>query len=160
MLMANNIRVSCNALALGVFYGVGTCIVLFYNGVILGAVCADYIAAGHSLFLAGWLLPHGAIEIPCILIAGQAGLLLGITLLGRRRRQTLAERLREVRADLVTLIGGGALLLVWAALIESFLSQYHAPSLYGAKIAFGCVQLALLAWLLGRGGAQRREGGA
>lgn len=160
VLMANNIRVARNALALGASYGVGTCIVLFYNGAILGAVCADYIAAGHSLFLAGWLLPHGAIEIPCILIAGQAGLLLGLTLLGRRRRQPLAVRLREVQADLVTLVGGCALLLVWAAIIESFLSQYHAPALYGAKIAFGCLQLALLAWLLGRGGATRREGGA
>lgn len=159
-LMANNIRVARNALALGATYGVGTSIVLFYNGAILGAVCADYVAAGHALFLAGWLLPHGAIEIPCILIAGQAGLLLGITLLGRRRRQPLAARLRAVQADLVTLVGGCALLLVWAAIVESFLSQYHAPALYGAKVAFGCLQLALLAWLLSRGGAAGREGGA
>ncbi len=156
-LMANNIRVSVNALALGVTCGVGTGIVLFYNGVILGAVCADYVAAGQSRFLVAWLLPHGAIEIPCILIAGQSGLLLGLALLGRRRREPLAVRLRAVRADLVTLVGGGALLLVWAAIVESFLSQYHAPSLYGAKIAFGALQAFLLAMLLWRGGAASGE---
>ena len=32
----------------------------------------DYILAGESVFLLGWLLPHGAIEIPAILLAGQA----------------------------------------------------------------------------------------
>ena len=36
------------------------------NGVILGAVMVDYIHAGETLFLTGWLLPHGAIEIPAI----------------------------------------------------------------------------------------------
>ncbi|MDD5705513.1 MAG: stage II sporulation protein M [Kiritimatiellae bacterium] len=158
VLMANNVNVARNSLALGITFGLGTAIVLFHNGAILGAVCADYVAAGHSVFLAGWLLPHGAIEIPAILIAAQAGLLLGMTLLGRRQRQPLTARLRAIAADLATLIGGSALLLVWAALVESFLSQYHAPILYGPKIAFGCMQLVLLALLLGRGGAGRAEG--
>ena len=43
---------------------------------ILGAVAVDYVADGQTRFLLGWLLPHGAIEIPAILIAGQAGLVL------------------------------------------------------------------------------------
>jgi len=36
----------------------------------------DYIRAGQTKFLVGWLLPHGSFEIPAILIAGQAGLIL------------------------------------------------------------------------------------
>jgi uncharacterized membrane protein SpoIIM required for sporulation len=40
-------------------YGVGTIISLFYNGIILGAVSWDYVTDGQTLFLLGWLLPHG-----------------------------------------------------------------------------------------------------
>ena len=40
-------------------WGVGTIIMLFYNGVILGAVAVDYIRAGQTKFLLGWLMPHG-----------------------------------------------------------------------------------------------------
>ena len=75
-------------------WGIGTIIVLFYNGVILGAVAVDYIRAGQTKFLLGWLLPHGVIEIPAILIAGQAGLLLAAALIGRGNRDPLRKRLR------------------------------------------------------------------
>lgn len=145
MLMSNNIRVSINAMALGMTFGVGTVVLLFYNGVILGAVAADYIRAGESTFLFGWLLPHGAVEIPAILVAGQAGLVLGAALIGWGAPRTLRARLREVRAPLVTLIFGAALMLVWAGIIESFVSQYHRPVLiYAIKIAFGVLELAVL----------------
>ena len=71
--MTHNTQVSIFTLALGMTWGVGTIIMLFYNGVILGAVAVDYIHAGQTKFLLGWLMPHGVVEIPAILIAGQAG---------------------------------------------------------------------------------------
>jgi uncharacterized membrane protein SpoIIM required for sporulation len=148
-LMANNIGVSIKALALGMTYGIGTIVILFYNGVILGLVGLDYILAGQLVFLLGWLLPHGSIEIPAILLAGQGGLVLGHTLIGRGDRAPLGQRLRAVSADLMTLIGGVAVMLVWAGLIESFLSQYHEPVIpYSLKIAFGCLELVVLCWFL------------
>ena len=40
------------------------------------------------------------------------------------------------------LISGIAVLLIWAGIIESFMSQYHAPILpYSVKIVFGALQL-------------------
>jgi uncharacterized membrane protein SpoIIM required for sporulation len=150
-LMTNNIRVSILTLATGIAWGVGTLILLFYNGVILGAVAFDYATAGQTTFLLGWLLPHGAVEIPAVLIAGQAGLLLGRTVLVQKSRLSLKLRLRAIAPDLVTLIFGVALLLVWAGIVESFLSQYHEPVVpYWAKIAFGMVELIALAAFLGR----------
>ena len=152
-LMTHNTKVSIFTMALGMTWGIGTIIMLFYNGVILGAICMDYIADGQLKFLAGWLLPHGSFEIPAILIAGQAGLLLGWALIGRGTRKPLAERLREISHDLVTLIGGVGVLLVWAGFIESCLSQYHEPVIpYAAKIAFGLVELTLLTLFLWRSG--------
>lgn len=153
-LMTHNTRVSFFSLALGMSWGVGTLVLLFYNGVILGAVGVDYLAAGQARFLFGWLLPHGAVEIPAFLIAGQAGLVLAGALVGWGRRFTLRQRLRAVAGDVVNLAAGAALLLVWAGFVESFLSQYHEPVVpYAAKIGVGVVELFLLAAFLWKSGA-------
>jgi uncharacterized membrane protein SpoIIM required for sporulation len=155
-LITNNTKVSILALALGVTWGIGTLILLFYNGVVLGAVIFDYVRAGQSVFLMGWLLPHGVIEIPAILIAGQAGLLLGQALIGWNSRENLHQRLRTVTGSLVTLISGAALLLVWAGIVEAFFSQYHQPILpYQFKIAVGLVELIALLTFLTFAGRRR-----
>jgi uncharacterized membrane protein SpoIIM required for sporulation len=152
-LMTHNTKVSIFTLALGMTWGVGTIIMLFYNGIMVGAVAVDYIRAGQAKFLMGWLLPHGAIEIPAILIAGQAGLMLAMALIGWGRRVPLTARLRETSPDLVTLIFGVGVLLIWAGLVEGFLSQYHEPIIpYAVKIAFGLVELLLLFLFLSRSG--------
>lgn len=149
MLMTHNTRVSIFTLAMGITFGAGTILLLFYNGVILGAVCADYLAAGEGVFLAGWLLPHGSIEIPAILIAGQAGFVLASALLGWRSRESFRARLRIAAPDLLMLIFGIGIMLIWAGLIEAFFSQYHAPILpYSIKITFGVIELIALATFL------------
>ena len=153
-LMTHNTQVSFTALALGMTFGVGTIVLLFYNGVILGAVCFDYIRDGQGAFLAGWLLPHGAVEIPAILLASQAGLILGYALIGWNSRLSRSERMRAIAPDLATLAGGAALLLIWAGIVESFFSQYHEPVVpYAAKIAFGSVELAAVLYFFLRAGA-------
>ncbi len=154
-LMTHNTKVSILAMALGMTWAFGTVVLLFYNGVILGAVMVDYILAGQSEFLAGWLLPHGSFEIPAILIGGQAGLILGGALIGWGKRISVRQRLRQISRDLVTLICGVAVLLVWAGIVESFFSQYHAPVLpYWLKITFGIVQLFLLTLFLAKCGSK------
>ena len=155
-LMVNNIKVSINALALGLSWGIGTIVLLFYNGIILGLIAVDYVAAGQTVFLLGWLLPHGVIELPAVLMGGQAGLVLAGALIGWGQRRGLRARLRAVTPDLTTLIFGVALMLVWAGLVEAFFSQYHEPVLpYAVKITFGCLELALLVAFLSRAGQTR-----
>lgn len=150
-LMTHNARVCVLSAALGVTFGIGTAIILLSNGVLLGAVCADYLAAGEGAFLAGWLLPHGSIEIPCILLAGQAGFILGAALLRRDSRNR--RRLRAALPDFLHIAGGCAVLLVWAGLVEAFFSQHHEPALpYVVKSLFGVAQLLFLMvflWLRG-----------
>ena len=65
----------------------------------------------------------------------------------------LTEMLRVLKT------GGASLMLVWAGFVEAFLSQYHEPVIpYAVKIAFGCVELAALAWYYFRvGRAGERE---
>lgn len=152
-LMTHNIRISILTMAMGMSWGVGTVVLLFYNGVTLGAVAVDYVRAGQLKFLLGWLLPHGVVEIPAILIAGQAGLVLAFALVGWGNRSPFKVRLRTVSGDVVTLIFGVGLLLVWAGIVEAFFSQYHEPVLpYSVKIAFGLVELVLLILFLARSG--------
>jgi len=158
-LMTHNIKVAIFALASGMTFGLGTICLLFYNGVMLGAVAVDYIRAGQATFLFGWLLPHGVIEIPAIIIAGQGGLVLAGALIGWGRRVPLAVRMREVSRDLVTLIFGFGLMLMWAGFIEAFLSQYHEPVIpYAFKITFGLVELALLILYLAKSGSTQKLG--
>jgi uncharacterized membrane protein SpoIIM required for sporulation len=153
MYMTHNTQVSVVVMALGLTWGVGTAIFLFYNGVILGAVLSDYVLDGQTKFVAGWLLPHGSVEIPAILLAGQAGLVLASALIGWGTRTSLRARLRAVSNDVVTLIFGVGLMLVWAGIVEACLSQFHEPVVpYSAKIAFGVVELILLTVFLARSG--------
>ena len=148
-LMTHNTQVTLTTIALGMTYGLGTVIVLFYNGVILGAVALDYVRGGQAVFLMGWLLPHGVIEIPAILLGGQTGLVIAYALIGWGSRVSRAERLRAAARDATTLAGGAAVMLVWAGFVEAFLSQYHEPVVpYGLKIAFGVVEAVLLTLFL------------
>ena len=72
-------------------------------------------------------------------------------------RLSLRARLREISPDVVTLIFGVGCLLVWAGFVEAFLSQYHEPVIpYGAKIAFGCVELILLFLFLAKSGTRKK----
>jgi uncharacterized membrane protein SpoIIM required for sporulation len=152
-LMTHNTQVALLTLALGATFGLGTIVVLFYNGVILGAVAFDYVLGGQTVFLLGWLLPHGVIEIPAILIGGQAGLVIAYALIGWGSRITRAERLRNSMPDVVMLAVGCAVMLVWAGIVEAFVSQYHEPVIrYEWKIAFGLVEAALLTIFLWRAG--------
>lgn len=148
-LMTHNIRVAFFVLAAGATWGVGSIVILLYNGITLGAVAADYVGSGYLKFLLGWLMPHGVIEIPAVLIAGQAGLLLANALIGYGDVRSRAARLRGITHDLLALSGGVAVMLLWAGLVEAFLSQYHEPVLpYSLKIGFGGAEFILLfCWL-------------
>lgn len=159
-LMTHNIKVSVFAVGLGFTFGLGTLSVLFYNGVVLGAVSADYMSAGVTPFLAGWLLPHGAFEIPAILIAGQTGFLIALCLLSRTRQSRL-DNLRERGPEILTLVAGLGVLLVWAGVVESFFSQTHEPVLpYSVKIGFGLLELIALFYYLFAVGRSRAIPGA
>jgi uncharacterized membrane protein SpoIIM required for sporulation len=152
-LMTHNIQVALLTFAMGATWGFGSAILLFYNGVTLGAVAADYTHAGFAEFLLGWLLPHGVIEIPAILIAGQAAFVLASALIGWRAPILRRQRLRAARSDLLTLAVGAALMLVWAGIVEAFFSQYHYPILpYSVKITFGVIELAALTVYLQKAG--------
>lgn len=140
-LITHNIELSLLAAGLGVTFGIGTTLLLFENGLLLGAVAVRYTQQGFGVFVGAWLLPHGAFEIPSLLISGQAGFYLARLLLRRREDRDMRQSMHEW----LTLIAGLALMLVWAGLVEAFFSQHHAPVLpYKFKLAVGGAEIVLL----------------
>lgn len=121
-LFNNNSGVGMLCFAIGFIPGCFVFLVLFYNGLIIGAFAGLYHQRGLSLELWSWLLPHGVTELLAIVLCGGAGLVLGRSLLfpGRRTRlQALAE---SGRGAAVVVIGCIALFFI-AALIEGFFRQ-------------------------------------
>jgi uncharacterized membrane protein SpoIIM required for sporulation len=134
-LYTHNIRVSFLAFALGALTIVLGLVILFYNGVILGAVGTLYVLDDVSLFFFAWVGPHGALELPAIVFGGAAGLLVGRALLmpGSLSR---AASLRRVLPSVWRIIIGAALTLVCAGIIEGSFSQFSAKTVpYGLKIS-------------------------
>jgi len=87
-----------------------------------------------------------ALKLYCHRVASVVGLL-SAEIFGYGDRRTRAERLRAATPDLIAIIGGAGVLLVWSGIVESYISQYHQPVLaYDVKIAFGLVESTAL-WL-------------
>jgi uncharacterized membrane protein SpoIIM required for sporulation len=143
-LFNNNIRVSVLGFALGLTFGIGTIIVLFYNGAMLGSIAALYLADHEMKFFIAWVGPHGVIELPCVVFACAAGLLLARTQLRRSEGTTLGQ-IRAIRPKLVDLLVGTSTLLVIAGTIEGGFSQINQPTIsYWFKIGVAIILFILL----------------
>jgi uncharacterized membrane protein SpoIIM required for sporulation len=138
-LFTHNIQVAFFAFALGLTAGVGTVIMLFANGVLLGALAWIYASKGMLAWFWAWILPHGLPEITAICIAGAAGLVLARGLVapqGESRRRAV----RREAQTAVRLVLGTLALFVLAGLIEGTISQIHPPKLSIAfKLGFAAV---------------------
>lgn len=138
-LFTHNISVAILAFALGVTVGIGTAVMLFVNGLMLGSLAQVYAAKGLAGWFWAWILPHGIPEITAICIAGGAGLLLArgqATPRGLRR----GTALRKEAATAVKLLLGTTALFVLAGCIEGTISQIHPPLLpVWFKISFALV---------------------
>lgn len=73
----NNVLVAFRTFVLGAFFGVGTLIIMLYNGIMVGTFQYYFVeqALFKESFLTIWM--HGALEISAIVIAGGAGLTMG-----------------------------------------------------------------------------------
>ena len=145
-IVSNNISVAFNVFALGITAGVGTCLILLMNAMMLGGFAAHFANHGLSYPLWSFLAPHGVLEIFAILVAAAAGLRLGFSLAvpGRRRR---SASLRCGARDAVLLVLGTIPMFAIAAFIEGFITPSYLPGV--VKIVLGVtVAAAVIAYLL------------
>jgi uncharacterized membrane protein SpoIIM required for sporulation len=147
-LYTHNIRVAFLAFSLGALTLVGGHLILFTNGVILGAIAALYHQDGVATFFYAWVGPHGALELPAIVFAGAAGLKLGGGLL-LPGDLTVPASLRAVMPAAVRMLVAAMIVLVAAGLIEGSFSQLSAQAVpFAVKIGVaGVLFLGLVAYL-------------
>lgn len=134
----NNIQVAFTALAAGIAAGVGTVLVLLFNGLVLGIVFGLTIENGQGLPLVEQVASHGLLELSCIVVAAAAGLRIGEAILrpGRRKR---GDALVDEARGAVEIVLGTAPWLVVAGFVEGFVSPsgigWVAATAVGAALA-------------------------
>ncbi len=143
MVTTNNIRVALLAFGLGVTFGVGTIYILIINGTMLGGFAGAYAASGIGSTFWITVMPHGALELSAIVIAGGAGLLTGYNMWCpgmRTRRRALREAAKESALLAVGLIPA----FIIAGIIEGFITPSDViPD--AAKVTLG-VSVAVAYW--------------
>ena len=76
-LFSHNAGIGMLAFALGFALGIPSILLLFYNGLALGAFVALFDSRGLGGEVMGWLIIHGTTEILAVILCGGAGLVLG-----------------------------------------------------------------------------------
>lgn len=153
----NNIRVALLAFALGITFGIGTLFVLVVNGAMLGGLTGAFAASGVGGAFWMTVLPHGALELSAIVIAGGSGLLMGYALCcpGQRTRR---RALREDALKAVQLAAGLIPAFIVAGVYEGFVTPTDAMP-EEAKVALGVVTAAVFWLYLLLGGRHREQEG-
>jgi ABC-type transport system involved in multi-copper enzyme maturation permease subunit len=131
----HNLRTLVLATLLGVFsFGVLGVIVLMLPFMLIGYFLGSMVTAGISpvLFFFAFILPHGVLEIPAIILAGAALLRLGATLAAPARGQTIGEAWLRSFADWARVMVGLVMpLLLGAAILEVMVTPRIAVWLFG-----------------------------
>ncbi|MCV3212833.1 stage II sporulation protein M [Plectonema radiosum NIES-515] len=117
----NNLSVSFGAIAGGMTGGIYTTFLLFFNGLLIGALAT--LVSQNNLAYPFWafVFPHGSLELPAIFFAGGAGFLLARAILfpGKYRRR---DALKFYGSLAVQLLFGIVPMLIIAGTIEGFFS--------------------------------------
>jgi uncharacterized membrane protein SpoIIM required for sporulation len=118
----HNVGIAFRTFAGGVLFGVGSVFFLVYNGLFFGAVAAYVEQAGLGATFWPFVVGHAAFELPAIVLAGAAGLRVGLALISPGRRSRGRALLAASRQAL-PLVYGIAFLLLLAAFVEAFWSS-------------------------------------
>jgi uncharacterized membrane protein SpoIIM required for sporulation len=132
----HNIKVAFLEFIYGTFLSFGTAIILFYNGIMLGAF--QYFCFQKGLLLTSiltiWI--HGTLEISAIVIAGCAGLVMGNSILFPGTYSRLESFKNGARQGLKITVGLVPIFIM-AGFLESFVTRLtDMPAAVKAGIIF------------------------
>ena len=132
----HNVRAIVLATLLGLFsFGVLGIISLALPFVLIGYFMSAVANMGLSplTFITAFVLPHGIIEIPALILAGAAILRLGATLATPAPGRTIGEALLHALADWTRILIGLVIpLMLIAAILEVFVTPQVAILLFGS----------------------------
>jgi uncharacterized membrane protein SpoIIM required for sporulation len=121
-LFTHNLSVGMLAFAVGILAGIPTLILVFYNGLVLGAFA--WLFSRDSLWpmFWAWMLPHAIPELLGVTLCSTAGLMLAKAVVAPGR-QTVSEALQAVGRPSLEMVAASVPLFIVAAFIESFVRQ-------------------------------------
>ena len=118
----HNIGIGFQTFAGGMLAGVGSLVILLFNGIAIGAVAGHLTGIGYTSTFWSFVAGHGAFELTAIILTGSAGLQLGYALIAPGRLSR-GDALRQQARVAVQLVYGATLFLVIAAMLEAFWSS-------------------------------------
>ncbi|AGN00629.1 hypothetical protein L593_03390 [Salinarchaeum sp. Harcht-Bsk1] len=119
---ANNWSVAAGQSLSGLVFGLPTIVSLAFNGANVGFL---YQLEVEPEILVAFVLPHGIVEVPALLLSGALGLHLGRLGWGYVFGSVSRERLADDIDRGFQVLVGLAILFVLAAVIEAFVSPYY-----------------------------------
>lgn len=136
MIAANNIQVAFRAFVYGIFFGLGTLWIMFYNGVMVGAF--EYMFFSRGL---GWqsimvIWIHGTMEIASIIISGSAGLVMGSGILfpgTYSRRESFKRKVKDALKIIIAMVP----FFILAASLESYVTYRMSDTFVSGTRAGG-----------------------
>ncbi|MEO7041091.1 MAG: stage II sporulation protein M [Gemmatimonadaceae bacterium] len=148
-IISNNVTVTYLTFAMGLTAGIGTVLLLIFNGVAIGSGVGLFASRGVARLILAFVAPHGVLELSAICIAGGGGLLIakGILLPGKQtRRDALVENGKRA----INLIAASSLFLLVAGTLEGLVSPRVWPLTWKFAIS-GVTAIVMFAYLsLGR----------
>ena len=123
----NNIGIAFRTFASGILGGLGSIFYLVYNGLAIGAVMGHIEHMGYQGNFYPFVIGHGAFELTAIVLAGVAGLRLGLALLAPGRLSRSQALLASGRRAIGVVYGMAGMLTI-AAFLEAFWSPSPAPA--------------------------------
>jgi uncharacterized membrane protein SpoIIM required for sporulation len=152
-LFQNNLQVGFLTLATGVLAAIPSVFLILYNGMILGAFTAIHHGNGIYAEYWAWMLPHGVTELTAVTLCGGIGLMLGRAVVSPGM-MTRSESLRRAGIEAVRVTLGVAAMLVFAAVVESFLRQSRLAT--APRLIFAAATLVFWASYFVRGAIRER----
>ncbi len=117
----NNTSIGFRTFASGLLFGIGSIIILLFNGLTIGAIAGHLTQLGYIETFWGFVAGHSAMELTAIIISGAAGLKLSSALLRPGQRSRLRALKENAKVALVMMYGAAAMFFI-AAFIEAFWS--------------------------------------
>lgn len=130
----NNLAIDFRIFAGGMLAGLGTLFYLLFNGVHLGAAAGYVNHACNPESFWTFVAGHSSFELLGMVVAGMAGMRLGLAIL-RPGRLPRVKALVEASRQAMPLIYGAAIMTTMAAVVEGFWSAQDFPS--ALKIGVG-----------------------
>lgn len=154
----NNIGIDFRIYAGGILACLGTLFFLIFNGIYFGAVVTYIHTACDKEAFYTFVAGHSSFELIAMVIAGMAGLRIGMGLL-HPGRKTRARSLLDAGKKSLPLIYGAAGMTLVAAAIEGFWSAQPLPPMvkYVTGITLWFVVIAYLAFAGRRIGRVRKD---